>query len=362
VAVQKGQLDATDTTKNMENYYSDAVVSEISDVDKGLHNGTQFVRLVLQRPQPTQSFRATSAAPNTQTETPHYIDGQFTENPAPGTEVVVLSFGGTLRVPTNTITVYSSVAVDDDTAKWEIAGSLSNVDSEYSLSNFQGTINSVNSSIVSTPAGNQFRYIINFNTPAIDTTSEGFPFWRVRHLDSGALADVTEVEPLEPLTPTISYFNTDGTFASSFPFEKSNILDACFDTPNNVFYTVRFNTDNVGSVTIGLGDDFSEAEAGTAASTTNFNPARWSESSANPQFLRVSEELSYNVATGRGQLETTYVLEGNHDVSIDVFPNSISDREMWFAIRALDTSNNTIMSEGFGYDDEVTATGVVFNT
>ena len=362
MAVQKGRLDSTDTTKNMQNYYSDAVVTTIADVDRAIHNGTQFVRLVLQRPQPIDAFRASDGSPDVHTDSPHYIDGLFTENPAPGTEIVIISFANNLRVATNSISVYSSSAIDDDTAKWQVAGSLSNIDDEYADSDFQGTISTVTASIVSTPAGNQFKYVVAFSTPAIDTTAEGFPFWRVKHDTSGEFAAVTEVEPLVPLTPTISYFNTDGTFASSFPFAESNILDACFDNINDVFFTIRFNNSSVGTVTINLGEDFSDAEAGTAAATNNFNPARWDESATNSQFLRIGEQLSYNAVTGLGQLETTYVLENDHIVDLFIDPVAISSRKMWLALRTLDTNNNTIMSEGFGYDNFPTTTGVVFNS
>jgi len=42
----------------MENYYNDSIVTEVSDVDRGIHNTTQFVRLVLQRPQAEEALKS----------------------------------------------------------------------------------------------------------------------------------------------------------------------------------------------------------------------------------------------------------------------------------------------------------------
>ncbi|KKM32866.1 hypothetical protein LCGC14_1565610, partial [marine sediment metagenome] len=36
MVVKQSQLTATDTTKDMASYYSDSVVSTISDVDRGI--------------------------------------------------------------------------------------------------------------------------------------------------------------------------------------------------------------------------------------------------------------------------------------------------------------------------------------
>jgi len=350
----------------MFNFYSDAVADSISDVDRVIHNGTQFVRNVLQRPQAVYAERSTGGfTPETHIPAPHYIDGEFTANPAPTTLIMSFNFGASgLRVPTNAITVYSVDPFSTvDTNDYTIAGTLNNTAAEYGNAAFQGTITNIASSIVSTPAGNQFKYVFTFNTPAIDTTGEGFPWWHVG-VTNGTFGAVTEVEVLEPLVPALTFFNTDGSLFAPLNYQKSNILDVCFDLVNEFYYTIRFNNETIGTVTIELGDDFSEAEAGSAENTTGFNPARWSESSANPQFLRVGEQLSYNVVTGLGQIETTYVLEGDHITTLWLDPESVSSRNMWFVMRALDGNNNTVMSEGFGYDDDhpVTTTGIIFNS
>lgn len=360
--VQQGRLGSTDTTKNMANYYSDSVVSTIADVDRSLHNGTQFVRLVLRRPQPVTARGAASGSPDTQVEVEGWVDGLFTPiGPTSPSDIIVIGFGGRL-VPTAQIKIFSTAAIDTTLAKWSVSTSLNNIDSEFTNASFIAAVTTVIDAIESTPNGNQFTYTLTVTSPSIDTTGNGLPWWRIEHDDAAAFAFVTEVEPLEPLTPTISYFDTDGDFASSFNFEQSNILDACYDTPNSRFYTIRFNTDNVGSSSINLSDDFSEAEAGSAASTNNFNPARWRESNSNTQFLRSSEKLVHNVAAGDGQLETTFTLAGNFSAEIDVNPISFTTDHMWFAIRALNEANNTIMSEGVGFDQSPTTTGVWFNS
>lgn len=365
MVVQQSQLPATDTTKNMEDYYNDAVVTDIDDVNRSIHNRTQFVRLVLTRPQPTSAFRADSGTPSNITETPHYIDGVFTANATSGANLMIVGFAPRL-VSTTSIRIFSTAAIDTTLGDWTVSTSLSNIDSEYSDSNFEAAVSSVAQAIVSTPAGNQFRYTLTVGTPAVDTTGNGLPYWRIVHADSGAFDDVTEVQILEPLTPTISYFETDGDFASSFTFEQSNILDACWDPNNNSpdgqFFTIRFNDALTGTATVTLDDDFSDGDAGTASGTNDFNPARWTESSTNTQFLRVSDALSYNVATGKGQLETTYTFQSDFDVQIDVTPTTVTTESMWFVLRALDGDNKALMSEGVGIETSPTSSGVFFST
>jgi hypothetical protein len=340
----------------MENFYNDAVVTTISDVDRSIHNGTQFVRLVLQRPQPTTSHGGASASPDSLTANSAYIDGQFTATPTSGINLIRVGFASGQLVETTKITVYSVDPLDTTPGNWEVATSLDGTDAQFSLANFKATGLSIVETAVTLDGQSQFKYAISFTLPAIG----GLRYWRVKHVTAGKLSTVTEVEVVEPLTPTLSYFDTDGSFASSFPFEKPDILDACFDVPTDVFYTIRFNSENVGTTTLNLSDDFSPAEAGTASGTNDFNSARWVESSTNSQFLRVSEELSYNVAAGKGQLETTYALGGDFEVEVSVDPQTLTTESMWFALRALDANNKVVASEGVGLETSPTTSGVYF--
>jgi len=358
VAVEQGRLNPTDTTKDMENFYGDAVVSVVTDVDRVLHNGTQFVRLVMRRAQPELAGQAASASPDAFTEASHLIDGFFIANPSSAVDIIRVGFALNQLVSTTEIKVYSTVPLDTTAGNWAVATSLDGTDSQFNLSNFQATGISVSETPVVLDSQSQFRYDISFTPPAIG----GLRYWRIKRTAGADLSNVTEVRIVEPLEPTISYFDTDGSFATSTTFEESNILDATYDNINDVFYTIRFNTDNVGTTNLNLSDDFSEAEAGSAQSTTGFNPARWSESSQNPQFLRLSEELTYNVAAGDGQIETTYALTGDLGVSLFVDAQNVTSEQSWLVVRALDTNNNTIMSEGVGYDSSPTATGVVFTS
>lgn len=357
--VQQGKLGATDTTKDMEDFYDDAVASSVSDVDRALHNGTQFVRLVLQRAQPVQAVRGgSSLSIGTGTADDNLIDGSFTSNAAPSQESVIIGFAENQLIATTQIKIYSVDPLDTTPGNWEIATSLDGSDAQFNLANFQATGISIQEDPVVLDSQSQFRYTLTFTAPSIG----GLRYWRIKRTSSPLFSNTTEVEILEPLIPTISYFDTDGSFASSFEFEKTNILDACYDTPNSKFYTIRFNTDNVGSSNINLGDDFSDAEAGSASGGNSFNPARWEESTANPQFLRSGEKLVHNVATGNGQLETTYTLGGDFSAEINANPINLTSDQMWFVLRALDSNNNTIMSEGVGYDASPTVTGVWFNS
>lgn len=369
MAVQQGRLGSTDTTKNMEDFYNDIVVAEVDDVDRALHNGTQFVRLALTRPQPATVRGAASGSPDTQVEVEGWFDDLFTPiGPISPADFVIIGFGGRL-VSTTKIKLFTTSlsGLTTTTGDWTVSTSLNNLDSEFTDSNFVATVTSVVLDTESTPSGNQFTFTITFTAPTIDASGNGMPWYRIGH-SAGDFSFVTEVQPTvlttteAPRVPTISYFDTDGTFSSSFNFDEANILDAAYDTPNGQFYTIRFNTDNVGSSTINLGDDFSEAEAGSAAGSNDFNPARWSESTANPQFLRSSEKLVHNVALGNGQIETTYTLADEFRAEIAVEPLSVTSDEMWFVMRALDDANNTIMSEGVGYDAAPTATGTWFNS
>jgi len=358
VAVEQGRLNPTDTTKDMENFYNDAVVSAVTDVDRVLHNGTQFVRLVLRRPQPEEAGQSSSVSPDLLTDAPHVIDGLFTANPSSNVDIIRVGFALNQLVPTTEIKVYSTAPLDTNTSNWEIATSLDGTDTQFNLSNFQATSLIITETPVVLNSQSQFRYNIAFTAPSIG----GLRYWRVKRNGGADLSNVTEVEIVEPLSPSISYFDTDGSFATSTTFQQPNILDATYDNINNVFYTVRFNTENVGTTNLNLSDDFSEAEAGIAENTTGFNPARWIESSQNPQFLRLNEQLVYNVAAGNGQIETTFSLTGDLDAQLLVDAKNLTSEQSWLIMGALDTNNNTIMSEGVGYDSFPTATGVVFTS
>lgn len=358
MVVQQGRLTSVDTTKNMENFYNDSVVTSTASVDRIIHNGTQFVRLVLRRPQPETATRGNTSG-TLRTSTPGYIDSSFVANTSSDINLITIGFGK--LITTTTIKLFSTSSISATVGNWSVKTSLNDLESEYANSAFNAAISTVVQAIVPTAdGGNQFQYTITVSSPAIDTTGVGLPFWRITHVTPGAFNNVSEVQILQPLTPTISYFDTDGSFASSFTFQEANILDAAYDTINDVFYTIRFNTDNVGTSTVGVDDTFSEADAGTASGTNNFNPARWNESNVNTQFLRVSDKLSYNAATGKGQIETNYTLTGDFSVKLDVTPTTITTKPMWFTMRALDDNNNTIMSEGIGLETSPTTTGVWF--
>lgn len=362
MTVQQGRLDATDTTKDMENFYSDSIVDRLSDVNRILHNGTQFVRLFLTKPQPTTAFRTNISGTVTSTSTPQYIDGSFLSEPTNDVNIITIGFATSTQdifVPTTTITLYSKSFIDPTVGQWTVSTSLNNVDAEFNNSNFDAAISSIVDSAVILDGLSQFKYVITVSAPSVDSTGAGLPYWRLKHADDGAFDSVTEVEIVEPLIPTISYFDTDGNLASSTEFDESNILDACFDTPNDLFYTIRFNSDNVGTSTITLDDDFSDADAGTASGTNNFNSGRWTESSTNNQFLRTGNQLLYNVSTGKGQLETTFSFASDFDIQLDVIPTTVPNKNSWLTMNVLDTNNNTIMSEGVGLN-RTTTSGVFF--
>lgn len=362
--VQQGRLGSTDTTKNMENYYNDAVATKVSEVDRSLHNGTQFVRLVLQRAQPLEARTGDEAAFGTHIAIPGWIDGSLTPiGPITPADFILLEFGR--NVAPSKMKIYSTTNIGTTIGDWTIACSLTGSPSEFADSSFEATINSISQG---TESG-QFTYTIDLTMPS--DFPDGLPWWRIHHTTSDSFSNVSEVQPNnndssgDPQVPTLTYFDTDGSFASSFEFEKSNILDACYDDPNTRFYTIRFNTDNVGTTSIDLGDDFSDADAGSAAGSNAFNPARWTESTANPQFLRnqINEVLTHNVSIGNGQMETTYTLADDFRAEIDVDPISLTSQKKWFVVRALDDNNNTIMSEGVGYDAvPPTTTGVWFSS
>lgn len=358
MVVQQGRLTPVDTTKDLSNFYNDVVVDQVTDVDRIIHNGTQFVRLVMRRPKAIRAFRGSTASPDILTSTPEYIDRLFTANPVTGTNLIVVDFAGIPVFPVN-IVLYSTSALDDTSANWTVAGGTDGTDAQFSNAQFIATINTVVTAFDS--GTGQFTTTINISPPSVDAFSNGLPFWRLKHSTSGELNNVTEVEIVTPLDKgVLSYYDTDGSFASSFNFEKDDVLDAAYDNINGVFYTIRFNGDTVGTTSLNLSDDFSEAEAGDATGTNDFNPARWNEDSTNSQFLRSSEQLRYNVATGDGQLETTFELTEQLAITLGVDPISVAFDPSWLTMRALDANKNTIMSEGVGYQNSPTATGVWF--
>ena len=361
MAVQQGQLQPTDTTKDMESYYSDAVVSSVGDVNRGIHNGTQFVRLVLQRPQPTSAVTLTASG-NFTTEKAELIDGIFANAPTTGVSQMTISFD--TLVSTLSIVVYSATAIDVSTSNWTVQTSLNNSQSEFDDSNFDAAVTAVVSEIIDLSqlpgaTENQIKYTVTVTAPTIDTTNAGLPHWRLKHSTADIFDGVTEVQIVLPLTPTISYFDTDGSLASTFQFEQENILDAVYDNINGIFYTIRFNDQATGTATISGSDDFSDGDAGTASGTTNFNPGRWTESSTNTSFLRTGDELGYNVSSGKGQLETTYTLT-DFNTTVDVNPQVISTEDMWFVMRSLDSDNKAVIQEGVGLETSPTSSGVIF--
>lgn len=365
MVVQQGKLGSTDTTKDMTNYYSDTVVTVISDVDRAIHNGTQFVRLVLQRPQPVTSQRGDTAFPDTLFTKEQYIDTSFTPSPVSNTNLVVIGFDSGQLVATTEIILFSTQPIDNIASNWDVATSSDNTDAQFILSNFKATSLIVTESILSDAQtggnGIQFKYNVTFTAPAIG----GLQYWRIKHITNEFFNDLTEVQIVKPLRPTITYFNTDGSFASSFPFDNTvtdpDILDAVYDNINNIFYTIRFNSDTVGTSTVTLNDNFSDADAGTTSGTNSFNTARWIESPTNSAFLRASDQLSYNVAASKGQLETTYTLN-DFTTSISVNPQTITTENMWFVMRALDINNRVLFQEGVSVETSPTNSGVFFGS
>ncbi len=359
MVVQQGQLSPTDTTKDMASYYSDAVAATVSDVNRGIHNGTQFVRLVVQRPQPITAI-AFTASGSVNINGPEYIDSSFVAFATTGVSQITISFG--TLVSTTSVVVYSLTAIDTTTGNWTVQTSLNNTESEFGDSNFDAAVSAVTSEIVATSdGGNQFKYTVTVGIPAVDTTTAGLPHWRLKHSTADIFDGITEIEIIAPLTPTISYFDTDGSLASTFTFEQSNILDAAYDNINGIFYTIRFNDQTTGTSTITLADDFSDADAGTASGTSDFNPGRWTEDSTNSAFLRSGGVLSYNVSTGKGQLETTYTLD-DFSSSVDFNPQVITTEPMWFVMRALDADNKTFIQEGVGFEQSPVTSGVFFGS
>jgi hypothetical protein len=371
VNVQQGRLGSTDTTKNMAFYYNDTVATKVSEVDRSLHNGTQFVRLVLQRAQAATVRGALTGTPDVQVEIPTWFDGSFAPvGPIAPAELLVIGFGSPVK--TTQIKIYTSQVngLNETVGDWTVSLSLNNIDSEYSNTLFECTVDSVSVAFDDelSHAESNFYALIDITMPS--SFPDGLPWYRIEHAAATAFAFVSEVEPNNntsttlPQIPTATVFDTDGNNASGFTFQKTNILDACYDNPNTRYYTVRFNTDNVGTTSLNLGDDFSDAEAGSAAGSNDFNPARWAESTANPQFLRSigNENLTHNVALGKGQMETTYTLEDDFRAEVTVDPISMSTDKKWFVIRALDANNNTIMSEGVGRANDATVTGTWFSS
>ena len=357
MAVQQGRLGATNTGVTFTDYYDDTVASAVSDVDRAIHNGTEYLRLVLQRPQAIDAHSGATTAPDTLTSASHYIDGSYTANPTSGVNLVRVGFSSGQYVATTSILLYSVQPIDTTGGNWEVATSLDGTDTQFNLDNFKATALAVAETPVTLDGVGQFKYTITFTAPAIG----GLRYWRIKHVTPGKFNDVTEVEIVPPLTPTITVYPTGGGAGVHHSFEQPDILDATYDNINDVFYTIRFNAGTQGTSTVTLDDDFSAADAGTASGTTNFNPGRWTESSTHPAFLRVSDELSYNTASAKGQLETTYTL-GNFNAIIDFTPTTLTSEQMWFALRALDADNKVLVQEGVGIETSPTTSGVIFAT
>jgi hypothetical protein len=360
VAVQQGRLGATSVGITFSDYYDDIVVSSISDVDRAIHNATEYLRLALQRPQAVDAHSGDTSAPDTLSSAAHYIDGSYIASPTSGVNLVRVGFASGQNVATTSIAVYSTQPIDDNEANWEVATSLDGSDAQFILTNFKATSLSVQEDSVTLDGVPQFKYTITFTAPAIG----GLRYWRVKRLTgdgSGDFDDLTEVEIVAPLTPTFTIYPTGGGAGVHRQFGQADILDAAFNDINGIFYTIRFNSGTQGTSTVTLDDDFSDADAGTASGTTGFHTGRWTESTTNTAFLRVSDELSYNSASAKGQLETTYTLN-DFTATIDFDPTTLTTEQMWFALRALDADNKVLVQEGVGIETSPTTSGVIFAT
>jgi len=342
-----------------------AAVISINDVDRGIHDRTQFVRLALTRPQPNAAFSGNSGSPSVLTSTPQYIDGEFTADPTSGTDLMIIGFNPR-QVSTTSIHIWSTAGpetMDPANAKWTVSTSLNNIVAEYAHADYEAAVDGNAAVIIESGL---FKYTLTVGAPAVDTSGEGLPYWRIVHEDVSAFDNVVEVQILTPRTPMVSYFESDGDFASSYNFKEENILDACWDPNNNSpdgqFFTIRFNDVEVGTATVSLDDDFSDTDAGTASGTNNFNSARWTEDPTNTLFLRVNDELVYNVGAGKGQLETTYTFTEDFAVEITVTGTTITTEPMWFAMWALDVDNKALMGEGIGIETSPTQSGVLFSS
>ncbi len=92
MAVEQGLLTPQDTGTDMENYYSDSNVTVVSDVDRGIHNATQFVRLSLQRPQPETAV-AFTASGSVNINVNEYLDGSFAAFETTGVSQITVKMG-----------------------------------------------------------------------------------------------------------------------------------------------------------------------------------------------------------------------------------------------------------------------------
>ena len=145
MVVQQGKLTATNTTKTMEDYYTSSPVLAVSDVTRGIHNTTQFIRLVLQRPQP-ESAVAFTASGSVTIDVDEYVDGSFASFPTVGVSQVTVDHG--TLVTTSSIVVYSTTFIDEIAGNWTVQTSLNNLESEFDNAAFDAAVTSVTNEII----------------------------------------------------------------------------------------------------------------------------------------------------------------------------------------------------------------------
>lgn len=152
---------------------------------------------------------------------------------------------------------------------------------------------------------------------------------------------LTEVEVLGTMSPTLEFWDTDGSKASTKVLPGTNYYDVIYDRGYDTYIAVRYNEALDGSGGIGFlpSDDFSES---------SLNTVRWTESPTEQKFYfnTASGTLDMLVPSGTvsdpGRITSNYYMGGDFTSSLDLGFNTISSVDARLELRAIDYSTDNL--------------------
>lgn len=337
--VQQGSLESVNTGTDFENINSE----EFSVANRILHNGTDLIKGEFQTIRPDLGFRFTTVSGvgpsfNNAVQTPEYIDND-TSTGAGGVTGYHLAVQYPTTIKTQQIKVFSTLLignVNNGDAYVEVFKDFGTVADQASLINVP--VSSSNFVFRNDLSPQQFEFTID-----LSDEQEGRS-WFITFKNSSdnseiEIGGITEIIVKDVPHPQIAYFRVDGTEASRYSMEESDILDLTYEHLSGKYYTIRFNDTGVGGANIGPDDDFTEV-----AGETSFNPIRWTEDPLESSFIRsvVNDRLVFATSAGTGRLSSNYVTSGNYAANLDYGINTLTSSGSFFGIQAVDSDTSRL--------------------
>ena len=150
---------------------------------------------------------------------------------------------------------------------------------------------------------------------------------------------LTETVVVGSAEPTLEFWDTDGSKATTKVLDKIDYYDIAHDRGYDTYVSIRYNEslDGSGGVGFSPSDDFDYA-------TAALNTTRWAVGTGEPNFQvnTSSGTLDYLVPNDEGRIITNYYLSGDFTSSIDIGFNNITSSLARLELRAVDDDTNNV--------------------